>query len=61
MSPHQRITRTRPVQEALGGIVAGYLKLVRRTNRFVMEPADAYDRIGPMMPVIAAMWHGSIS
>ena len=48
----------RPVQEALGGIVAGYLKLVRRTNRFVMEPADAYDRIGPMMPVIAAMWHG---
>jgi lysophospholipid acyltransferase (LPLAT)-like uncharacterized protein len=24
----------------------------------VMEPADAYDRIGPMMPVIAAMWHG---
>ncbi|MCB5175429.1 lysophospholipid acyltransferase family protein [Microvirga lenta] len=54
----KRITRARPVQEALGGIVAGYLKLVQRTNRFVMEPADAYDRIGPLMPVIAAMWHG---
>ena len=31
---------------------------MRRTNRFVMEPEDAYDRIGPLMPVIAAMWHG---
>jgi lysophospholipid acyltransferase (LPLAT)-like uncharacterized protein len=54
----KRITRSRAVQEALGLLVAGYLKLVHRTNRFVMEPADAYDRIGPLMPVIAAMWHG---
>jgi len=58
MSLVKRITRSRPVQEALGFLVASYLGLVRRTNRFVMEPADAYDRIGPMMPVIAAMWHG---
>ena len=35
-----------------------YLGLVRRTNRFVLDPPDAYDRIGPLMPVIAAMWHG---
>jgi lysophospholipid acyltransferase (LPLAT)-like uncharacterized protein len=54
----KRITRSRAVQEALGLLVAGYLKVVHRTNRFVMEPADAYDRIGPHMPVIAAMWHG---
>lgn len=54
----KRIARSRPVQETLGFLVAGYLKLVQRTNRFVMEPADAYDRIGPQMPVIAAMWHG---
>jgi lysophospholipid acyltransferase (LPLAT)-like uncharacterized protein len=54
----KRITRSRTVQEALGFLVAAYLKLVQRTNRFVMEPADAYDRIGPHMPVIAAMWHG---
>jgi len=54
----KRITRSRPVQELLGLIVARYLGFVRRTNRFVMEPADAYDRIGPAMPVIAAMWHG---
>jgi lysophospholipid acyltransferase (LPLAT)-like uncharacterized protein len=48
----------RPVQEALGFLFARYLGLVRRTSRFVMEPPDAYDRIGPLMPVIAAMWHG---
>ncbi|WP_414471861.1 lysophospholipid acyltransferase family protein [Microvirga sp. M2] len=54
----KRIVRSRPVQEALGFMVASYLKFVQRTNRFVMEPADAYDRIGPQMPVIAAMWHG---
>ena len=54
----KRLSRTRAVQKAIGVAVARYLGLVRRTNRFVMEPADAYDRIGPMMPVIAAMWHG---
>jgi len=58
MSPVKRIVRSRAVQESLGFLVAGYLKLVQRTNRFVMEPADAYERIGPQMPVIAAMWHG---
>jgi lysophospholipid acyltransferase (LPLAT)-like uncharacterized protein len=58
MSLVKRIIRSRAVQESLGFLVAGYLKAVHRTNRFVMEPADAYDRIGPLMPVIAAMWHG---
>jgi lysophospholipid acyltransferase (LPLAT)-like uncharacterized protein len=58
MSPVKRIVRSRAVQESLGFLVAGYLKLVQRTNRFVMEPPDAYERIGPQMPVIAAMWHG---
>src|SRR4051812_30752561 len=54
----KRITRSRAVQESIGFLVARYLELVRTTNRFVMEPPDAYERIGPMMPVIAAMWHG---
>ena len=43
----KRITRSRAVQEALGFAVARYLGLVRRTNRFVMEPADAYERDRP--------------
>jgi lysophospholipid acyltransferase (LPLAT)-like uncharacterized protein len=58
MSMLKRLIRTRACQETIGFLVARYLGVVRRTNRFVMEPANAYDRIGPMMPVIAAMWHG---
>ncbi|HEX2509814.1 MAG TPA: DUF374 domain-containing protein, partial [Microvirga sp.] len=54
----KRLTGSRAAREAFGFLVARYLGLVRRTNRFVCEPADPYDRIGPMMPVIAAMWHG---
>lgn len=54
----KRLRRTRPVREALGLAVARYLGLVQRTNHWIIEPADAYDRVGPMMPVIAAMWHG---
>lgn len=54
----KRISRSRAFQETVGFLVARYLGMVRRTNSFVMEPPDAYDRIGPMMPVIAAMWHG---
>jgi lysophospholipid acyltransferase (LPLAT)-like uncharacterized protein len=54
----KRLTRNRAAREAIGFAMARYLEIVRHTNRFVMEPADAYERIGPMMPVIAAMWHG---
>ncbi len=54
----KRLSRARAVRETLGFALARYLDLVRRANRWVMEPADAYDRVGPMMPVIAAMWHG---
>ena len=54
----KRITRGKAAREAAGYLAARYLGLVRRTNRFVLDPPDAYDRIGPMMPVIAAMWHG---
>jgi lysophospholipid acyltransferase (LPLAT)-like uncharacterized protein len=54
----KRITRGKAARESAGYLAARYLGLVRRTNRFVLDPPDAYDRIGPMMPVIAAMWHG---
>ncbi len=54
----KRITRRKAFRESAGYLTARYLGLVRRTNRFVLDPPDAYDRIGPMMPVIAAMWHG---
>lgn len=54
----KRIGRSKAVREVLGYLFARYLGLVRRTNRFRLDPPDAYDRLGPSMPVIAAMWHG---
>jgi hypothetical protein len=38
--------------------MAGYLKLVRGTGRFVFEPADWRERMPPHFPAIIAMWHG---
>jgi lysophospholipid acyltransferase (LPLAT)-like uncharacterized protein len=43
---------------ALGGAMAGYLRLVRRTSQLVLDPPDLYGRIEPDLPVIVAMWHG---
>lgn len=46
------------VQQTLGRGLALYLKLVRRTNRFVTEPADIHERVRGDLPLIIAMWHG---
>lgn len=43
---------------ALGGALAGYLRLVNRTSRLVLEPEDPYAAYGAHFPVIIAMWHG---
>ncbi|WP_372425943.1 lysophospholipid acyltransferase family protein [Salinarimonas chemoclinalis] len=58
MSLLKRIGRHPRVQAAAGFAFARYLGLVRLTNRFTMDPPDAHARVGPLMPVIAAMWHG---
>lgn len=52
------ILKTKAAQETLGRLLAGYLRLVRRTNRIVLEPADIYDQVRPELPLIYAMWHG---
>ena len=44
--------------EALGFALAQYLRLVRRLNRFVIEPPDLDVSLGAYHPLIAAMWHG---
>ena len=58
MEPLKRLSRLRPVQETIGFAVAAYLSLVRRTNRFAVEPPDAYERSDEIGPMILAMWHG---
>ena len=54
----KKILRSRPVLRGAGKAMAAYLKLVQRTNRFVVEPADAEGAIYAHAPVIIAMWHG---
>ena len=39
-------------------MAAEYLRLVWRTSRFVMEPADPYRMYETDQPVIIGMWHG---
>jgi len=45
-------------EEAMGFALAQYLKLVKRLNRFVVEPSDLDSCLGLHHPMIAAMWHG---
>ena len=54
----KRVARSKPVQKAIGICVAEYLRLVKNTCRVTLEPADLYERWGPDLPFIAAMWHG---
>jgi lysophospholipid acyltransferase (LPLAT)-like uncharacterized protein len=42
----------------LGYALAQYLRLVRRLNRFVVDPADLETCLGVHHPAIVAMWHG---
>jgi lysophospholipid acyltransferase (LPLAT)-like uncharacterized protein len=54
----RRIARSRLVQAAIGAIGAHCLRLIWRTTRFTIEPADIYDRVDRDAPIIVAMWHG---
>jgi lysophospholipid acyltransferase (LPLAT)-like uncharacterized protein len=54
----KRFVRSRYGQEALGFLLASYLRLVQRTSRFVSEPADLEPVFRRETPAIGAMWHG---
>jgi lysophospholipid acyltransferase (LPLAT)-like uncharacterized protein len=54
----RRLGRQRWVQVAIGTLAAEYLRLVGKTTRFVIDPADGYARIDANLPIILAMWHG---
>ncbi len=58
MNLFRRIGDFPPVQKSVGVLAAEYLRLVRRTSSFAVDPADVYDRIAADLPVIFAMWHG---
>lgn len=58
MKLSRRIGSSHFVQKAVGVLAAEYLRLVRNTNSFRLDPADLYERLVPDAPVIFAMWHG---
>jgi len=58
MLSSRRLARSPAVQKLIGCLAAEYLRLVWRTSRLVVEPADLYQRVEADLPVIVAMWHG---
>ncbi len=50
--------RERFIQVTLGTLAAYYLRLVWKTSRFELEPANIYEKVEPDLPAILAMWHG---
>lgn len=52
------IGRSRFVVGAAGGLISGYLNLVHKTSRIVVDPPDAYRRLDAVWPFILATWHG---
>src|SRR5215467_14507974 len=58
MFSSRRIARSPTVQRFIGLLAAEYLRLVWRTSRLTIEPADLYKTVEPHQPVIVAMWHG---
>ncbi|MBV9111359.1 MAG: lysophospholipid acyltransferase family protein [Hyphomicrobiales bacterium] len=54
----KQIGRSRPVLALLGFGLASYLRLLRRTTRFTLDPPDLYLDVDKDKPFIAALWHG---
>ncbi len=54
----KRLTASHPFQTAAGVLAAEYLRLVWKTNRFVVDPPDGYERFNADMPAICVFWHG---
>jgi lysophospholipid acyltransferase (LPLAT)-like uncharacterized protein len=54
----RRIGRQRWAKVTIGVTAAEYLRLVGKTTRFAIEPADIYERAEAELPIIVAFWHG---
>ena len=54
----RNILRSGWFQRAVGFLAAEYLRLVWKTNTFVVDPPHVYDMCEPRQPVILVFWHG---
>ena len=58
MSSFGRVANFPWVQKCIGISAAEYLRLVRNTSSFGIDPPNFYERVLPDVPIIVAMWHG---
>jgi lysophospholipid acyltransferase (LPLAT)-like uncharacterized protein len=58
MRAFKRLVASPGFQRAVGTAAAEYLRFVRFTSRFELDPPDIYDQVIPQVPVIVTMWHG---
>ncbi|MCC2098425.1 MAG: lysophospholipid acyltransferase family protein [Hyphomicrobiales bacterium] len=54
----KKLGRSAVVQKIAATLAAHYLRLVQRTTRYIVEPADFRERATADTPVIGALWHG---
>ena len=54
----RRAGRSPLAQEAIGFLLAAYLRFIKRTNRITTVPADIGALVAGETPLIVAMWHG---
>lgn len=52
------LARSSAVQRTAAFLAVRYLRLVQRTTRYAVEPADFHARVLADAPVIGAVWHG---
>jgi hypothetical protein len=54
----RNILRSGWFQRAVGFLAAEYLRLVWKTNSFVMDPPHVDEMVEPRLPAIFVFWHG---
>ncbi len=54
----KKLARSSPVQRMAAFLAVRYLRMVQRTTRYIVEPADFDARVLGDAPVIGAVWHG---
>jgi lysophospholipid acyltransferase (LPLAT)-like uncharacterized protein len=54
----KNLGRSAPVQKVAAFLATQYLRLVQRTTRYTVEPADFREKAVRDAPVIGALWHG---
>lgn len=52
------LVRTHRFRVVAGTLLAWWFRLVRRSCRVVVEPADTYERLADPRPLIITTWHG---